>query len=204
MGATERQNELLLAISAADDAADDTFFTGSSSDGTSLFHTGFPENGQIEIAGMGSVEGLAQRGCIRITGRRQHGDVDFAITPFGKQEAERLRLGGKTPAEAEAERADRAEQALASLKDDIAAAAEREIAHRKVKAARAAQAVALLVTLGLGAVIYLAATSDNKIIAVLVGVVAAAGLTGWVAAAPFRTFVARRIERLLLAVHDRT
>jgi hypothetical protein len=45
----QRQDDLLLALIAADEAASDVFLTASSQGGTTLFHDGLP-SGQVEVA----------------------------------------------------------------------------------------------------------------------------------------------------------
>jgi hypothetical protein len=178
MGATERQDDLLLAIVNADDRMDGLFFTASSQTSTTLFHPGFPANNQIEIAGMGSIEGLAQRGFVRITERRQHGDVAFALTPAGREEVQRRASGGKSALEAAIARAEAAETALATERQS---SADRDDARATLRAKRAgyvAWAIAIVVAVWLGSVLVDAAGSTNKTMAAITGVLLAAGVTG--------------------------
>ena len=202
MSAQERQDELVRLIVAADEGAADEFFTASSQDGTTLFHTGFRNHGNQIEAPIGDIKSLAARGLLTITEFRDQGDVAFAVSLEARTYLERLDGGGMSALEAATARGERAEAALEAERRGTADLAAGDITRRRVRAERLAWIPAAVAAVIVGIVFFVLSRSAtwSAAVSVLLAVCVAGS---WVVR-PVRVVAAELLFRLLTFIHNRT
>jgi hypothetical protein len=189
-----RQDEALHAIVAAEAATPDDFMTATSNDGTTVFHNGFGPPTRQRTIPLPILNGLERRGLI------DQIDFGFAVTEAGREYILRLDHGGISPIEAETQRADRAEAALAAAQAVEVDARRAESLRRRKRADRLGVVVAAVVVVLVGASLFF--ISEAPGLRIVVGIATFAGLAGVSVRGPVKRIVSDVVFRALTFLHE--